>query len=311
MHVVFFVRNEKGHTKQFIIFSLQEGLVDCLLICAYWIHTISRILFTNRVFCLDVCLLEYFTYCFQNISYCHFILIVLCCNKYNNQCFLLNSDNCKTSIANFHRSCPNPACSYDICPDCCSELRNGLQPGGREIPSTWAAKNDGNIPCPPKELGGCGTKNLVLRRILGANWVERLIGRVANYTSNYQLPDIDFSQNCLACLTDIHEVRRAAFRENSQDNFLYCPYATDLVEAGYGHFQIHWKRGEPVIVRNVLAMASGLSWEPMVMMRAFSYANRKLKQDTYSVKAIDCLDWHEVIANSINSVCYCRHSLKA
>ncbi|KAL8470771.1 hypothetical protein ACS0TY_033371 [Phlomoides rotata] len=60
---------------------------------------------------------------------------------------------------------------------------------------------------------------------------------------------------------------------------------------------MHWKRGEPVIVRNVLEMASGLSWEPMVMMRAFSYANRKLKQDTFSVKAIDCLDWHEVEIN--------------
>lgn len=218
---------------------------------------------------------------------------------------MLNSDICKTSIANFHRSCPNPACSFDICPDCCSELRIGLQPGGREIPSTWAVKNDGNIPCPPKELGGCGTTNLVLRRIFGANWVERLIGRVENFTSNYQLPNIDFSQKCSACLT---EVRRAAFRENSEDNFLYCPNAVDLGEAAYGHFQMHWKRGEPVIVRNVLAMSSGLSWEPMVMMRAFGYAHRKLKQDTFSVKAIDCLDWHEVIANPVR---HCVRPLKA
>ncbi|KAL8550780.1 hypothetical protein ACS0TY_000019 [Phlomoides rotata] len=212
----------------------------------------------------------------------------------------LYCNNCKTSIGNFHRSCPNPACSYDICTDCCSELRSSLQPGGREVASTWAAKNDGNIPCPPKELGGCGTTNLVLRRIFGANWVERLIGRAENLTSNYQLPHVDFSQKCLACLTasnDFPEVRRAAFRENSQDNFLYCPNAVDLGEAGYGHFQMHWKRGEPVIVRNVLEMASGLSWEPMVMMWAFSYANRKLKQDTFSVKAIDCLDWHEVEIN--------------
>ncbi|KAL0317998.1 UNVERIFIED_CONTAM: hypothetical protein Sangu_2214100 [Sesamum angustifolium] len=41
-------------------------------------------------------------------------------------------DNCKTSIVNFHRSCPNPACSYDICLNCCYELRKGIQPGGIE-----------------------------------------------------------------------------------------------------------------------------------------------------------------------------------
>ncbi|KAL8463538.1 hypothetical protein ACS0TY_034263 [Phlomoides rotata] len=35
----------------------------------------------------------------------------------------------------------------------------------------------------------------------------------------------------------------------------------------------------------------------LVMMRAFNYANRKLKQDTFSVNAIDCLDWHEVEIN--------------
>ncbi|XVF33157.1 hypothetical protein REPUB_Repub17cG0144200 [Reevesia pubescens] len=55
-------------------------------------------------------------------------------------------------------------------------------------------------------------------------------------------------------------------------------------------------RGEPVIVRNVLEKTSGLSWEPMVMWRAFreTCANVKFKEETPSVKAIDCLDWCEV-----------------
>ncbi|XP_020549011.1 uncharacterized protein LOC105160354 [Sesamum indicum] len=251
-------------------------------------------------------------------------------------------DNCKTSIVNFHRSCPNPACSYDICLNCCYELRKGLQPGGIEtkpIPRSavtnledrnssndknpvvtsinglldnmyfdlpkWEAKNDGSVPCPPKEHGGCGTENLLLRRIFSANLVQNLIRQAEDFTSNYQLPDIDLSKKCPLCFatssaqdgSDFSEVRQAACRDCSQDNFLYCPNAMDLGDAEFEHFQMHWRRGEPVIVRNALARASGLSWEPMVMLRAFRNANKKLKQDTSCVKAIDCLDWCEVEVN--------------
>ncbi|XP_057785746.1 lysine-specific demethylase JMJ26-like [Salvia miltiorrhiza] len=242
-------------------------------------------------------------------------------------------DNCKTSIVNFHRSCPNPACSYDICLDCCSQLRRGLQPGGNaagssktisewrnfvndknvEVASTnalldnlhsgfpkWESKNGRSIPCPPKELGGCGSEDLVLKRILDADWVQKLITSAEAFSSNYQLPSVDFSQKCSSCFTqdvnDFSEVRQASFREHSQDNFLYCPSAIDL-DSDFEHFQMHWRRGEPVIVRNMLSRASGLSWEPKVMLRAFRNASKKLKQDTFSVKAIDCLDWCEVEIN--------------
>ncbi|KAG8381136.1 hypothetical protein BUALT_Bualt06G0091100 [Buddleja alternifolia] len=234
-------------------------------------------------------------------------------------------DNCKTSIVNFHRSCPNPACSYDICLDCCYELRKGIQPGGieaktlpmsaetmkgrnssndNEVASTnglvsnmlWKSKNDGTIPCPPKGHGGCGIENLELRRILDANWVEKLINTAEAVTSNYQLPNVDFSKSCSLC-NDFAEVRQAARRGYSQDNFLYCPNAIDLGNSEFEHFQMHWRMGEPVIVRNAIDRASGLSWEPMVMLRALRSASKKLKQETFSVKAIDCLDWCEVEIN--------------
>ncbi|KAL1532037.1 hypothetical protein AAHA92_32100 [Salvia divinorum] len=239
-------------------------------------------------------------------------------------------DNCKLSIVNFHRSCPNLACSYDICHDCCSELRRGLQPGedaAKSIGSSktslerrifvddknvevtsangphlhsgfpkWESKNGRSIPCPPKELGGCGTEDLVLKRIFDADWVEKLIASAEEFSSNYQLPSIDFSQKCSSCFSqdvnEFPEVRQASFREHSQDNFLYCPSAINL-QCDFEHFQMHWRRGEPVIVRNTLSRASGLSWEPKVMLRAFRSASKKLNQDT-SVKAIDCLDWCEV-----------------
>lgn len=63
---------------------------------------------------------------------------------------------------------------------------------------------------------------------------------------------------------------------------------------GMEHFQMHWMRGEPVIVRNVLEKSSGLSWDPMVMWRAFIGAKKVLKEEAHKVKAIDCFDWVEV-----------------
>ncbi|XP_058183767.1 lysine-specific demethylase JMJ27-like isoform X1 [Rhododendron vialii] len=260
-------------------------------------------------------------------------------------------DNCSTSIVNFHRSCPNPDCSYDLCLSCCWELRKGFQPGGKEADSSihqlferscekgkemkgefspqqqisgwgdheailvndstanmscefpdWRAKTDGSIPCPPKERGGCGAGILALRHIFEAHWVENLIRSAEDLAINYQSPDIDFSQGCSLCLHTSTSrgdgkdsgVRQASFREKSHDNLLYSPNAVHLGDSDFEHFQMHWMRGEPVIVKNVLAKTSGLSWEPMVMWRAFRSASRKLKEESFCVKAIDCLDWCEV-----------------
>ncbi|GAA0169877.1 histone modifying enzyme [Lithospermum erythrorhizon] len=253
-------------------------------------------------------------------------------------------NNCKTSIVNFHRSCENLSCSYDICLTCCRELRNGIQPGGVEVDFTsdcshkrsnecgrypdgktssgsrvsvedlpadccvtditrdlpnWRTNLDGSIPCPPKECGGCGSGVLELRRIFEAHLVDQLIKSAEDLTSTYQLPLASSSQRCPLCLNvasgqDVNELRRAAFRENGHDNFLYCPVAVGQRECDSEHFQIHWRKGEPVIVKNVLDLGSGLSWEPMVMRRAFKSANKKLNEEISCVKAIDCLDWCEV-----------------
>lgn len=257
-------------------------------------------------------------------------------------------DNCNTSIVNFHRSCPNPDCSYDICINCCRELRDGAQHGATEASSSlskvveasrvaalkgnnpsdgwrspesllangcpthmsfdvaeWRAKSDGSIPCPPKECGGCGSSLMALRRIFEANWVDQLIQSAEALTCNYHLPDIDLSHGCSFCLATTsvqngdnrYQVRQASFRNNSHDNFLYCPNAVDIDGNEFEHFQMHWRAGEPVIVRNAQAKASGLSWEPMVMWRAFRKASKKLKEEPFCVKSIDCLDWCQVEIN--------------
>ncbi|KAL7002367.1 hypothetical protein U1Q18_003523 [Sarracenia purpurea var. burkii] len=181
---------------------------------------------------------------------------------------------------------------------------NNEAAGSFQFPD-WKANSDGSIPCPPKERGGCGAANLELIRNFKANWVIKLIKNAEDLTSNYQFLDADFSQGCSLCPSNISrerkktnsKIRQASFRKYSQDNFLYCPNVMEDNEIE--HFQHHWMRGEPVIVRNVLDKTSGLSWEPMVMWRAFreTSAKGKFKEETRSVKAIDCLDWREVEIN--------------
>lgn len=225
--------------------------------------------------------------------------------------FMFHSDNCNTSIVNFHRSCPNRDCRYDLCLTCCLELRNGLHcedipaSGNEEmvdtppVTSAWRAEINGRIPCPPRARGGCGTAILSLRRLFEANWVDKLIRNVEELTIKYQPPIVDLSLGCSDCQSfEEHaahnSVRKAASRESSHDNFLYSPGAVEMGDTEFEHFQRHWIRGEPVIVRNVFEKASGLSWNPMVMWRAFRGAKKILKEESTTFKAIDCLDWCEV-----------------
>ncbi|GER34310.1 transcription factor jumonji (jmjC)domain-containing protein [Striga asiatica] len=132
-------------------------------------------------------------------------------------------------------------------------------------------------------------------RILVPNYIEELISTAERFTRNYRLPDKDFSQKCTVCVdNEFCEARKAANRRNNRDNFLYCPNALDLQAGALEHFQMHWRKGEPVIVRDSLSKGSGLSWEPMVMLRAFRNARKELNEETFFVDAIDCLDWWEV-----------------
>ncbi|WJX10207.1 hypothetical protein P8452_00957 [Trifolium repens] len=120
-------------------------------------------------------------------------------------------DNCSTSIVNFHRSCTNPYCRYDLCLTCCTELRNGVHCedipaiGNEEMVDTtpetiaWRAETNGSIPCPPKARGGCGC-------------------------SECHILEEDAAHD---------SARKAASRETGHDNFLYCP---DAVEIGDTEF---------------------------------------------------------------------------
>ncbi|WOK95580.1 lysine-specific demethylase JMJ25-like isoform X2 [Canna indica] len=250
---------------------------------------------------------------------------------------------CKTSIIDFHRSCPT--CLYDLCLNCCRELRESCFPGGlgkiilpyqdrgneyihgsiprfknklRESSLTmkassavhqtplieWKAKKDGSIPCPPKDIGGCGSSVLELRCVFQENYLSALEEKAEAIINSPASDCLGNSVPC-SCFNATGQInsssgllQKAACRKESNDNYVYCPTASDVQHGELDHFQKHWLDGQPVIVRDVLELTSGLSWEPMVMWRALR--EKKLSEkapERLTVKAIDCLDWCEVEIN--------------
>ncbi|RDX93087.1 Lysine-specific demethylase JMJ25, partial [Mucuna pruriens] len=239
-------------------------------------------------------------------------------------------DNCKTSIFDYHRSCTK--CSFDLCLICCRELRSGQLVGGADPfklefvwrghgylhgekenkrvkqnasiavlrLSGWHAESDGSIPC-PKVNDECNHGFLELRSILGQHFITDLVCKANELAQAYKLQDVvKTPANFCSCLrldrnTDVryNNMRKAASRADSSDNYIYCPRAVDLQYKDLKHFQWHWEKGEPVIVSNVLECTSGLSWEPLVMWRAFRQMTNTKHEQHLDVKAIDCLDWCE------------------
>ncbi|XVE77455.1 hypothetical protein DITRI_Ditri13aG0064100 [Diplodiscus trichospermus] len=262
-------------------------------------------------------------------------------------------NNCKTSIVDFHRTCPQ--CYYDLCLICCREIREDhLQGWEKEVTRPyvhkglkylhgefdvsmlaekeepldssvksckelegvafgWKANENGSIPCPPKDLGGCGGGLLELRCMFEETAVVKLVEnaeRIARVLNLEKISETSYQQcPCYDSIAEVDlnkcKVRKAASREDSDDNCLYCPLARDIQNVDLNHFQSHWAKGEPVIVRQVLENVSGVSWEPMVMWHAFRQISNTKHGRHLDVTAIDCLDWCEI---SLATDCYCPMS---
>ncbi|XP_052308474.1 lysine-specific demethylase JMJ28 isoform X3 [Populus trichocarpa] len=253
------------------------------------------------------------------------------CNK---QCCC---NNCKASIVDFHRTCPD--CSYSLCLSCCQDIFHGslhgsvkgllckcpngrkacisgkqlsemkslcatkLSYGSRFLGSTFspcqgAAHCNGSIPCPPREFGGCGGSLLDLSCIFPLSWTKELEVSAEELVGCYELPEtLDVCSSCSLCVgldcetNGIEQLQEAAAREDSSDNLLYYPTIMDIRGDNLEHFQKHWGRGQPVIVRNVLQSTSDVSWDPMVMFCNYLKNNAARSQNG---QATDCLDWFEV-----------------
>ncbi|KAF5191817.1 Lysine-specific demethylase jmj25 [Thalictrum thalictroides] len=242
-------------------------------------------------------------------------------------------NNCKTSIVDYHRHCGS--CSFDLCLTCSREIRDGclkggpeeidllggdqhLRPSGRESalrssvestdnenvnPREWGANANGSIRCPSKKLGGCENGLLELKCMFSQDWIIDLEKKAEELDKDYR--QLDRSQSSTlhcSCFDSIDLGRKnllkASSREDATDNYLYNPTAREIQHGELDHFQKHWMKGEPVIVSNVLEVTSGLSWEPMVMWRAFREITMdKNRSSELTVTAIDCLDWFEVEIN--------------
>ncbi|KAI8556113.1 hypothetical protein RHMOL_Rhmol05G0226900 [Rhododendron molle] len=169
----------------------------------------------------------------------------------------------------------------------------------------WKANENGSIPCPPVNMGGCGCGNLELKCMYPEDWVAGLLMKVEEIANSNDLTDEPESSSLVCpCSNEAGEIdvcnnnlRKASSREDSADNYLFCPAARDIQCEDLKHFQWHWRKGEPVIVGDVLETTSGLSWDPMVMWRAFRQI-KNVKHDTLlDVTALNCLDWCEVEVN--------------
>lgn len=229
---------------------------------------------------------------------------------------------CRIPITDYHRRCAN--CTYDLCLSCCQDLRDASQNdvkgeladnqihGKSQDKATatgqvkvsklklilpekfpgWQANSDGSIPCPPPEFGGCGHSSLNLSRIFKMNWVAKLVKNVEEMVSGCRIHAAGSIEN-----TGLDDPRlcQYAHREDSDDNFLYCPATQDIKSDGIGNFRKHWARGEPIIVKQVFDSPSTSSWDPMVIWRGIQEtADEKTKDENRVVKAIDCFDWSEV-----------------
>ncbi|CAL5067670.1 unnamed protein product [Urochloa decumbens] len=161
----------------------------------------------------------------------------------------------------------------------------------------WKLKSNRSIPCPPKRLGGCGSSLLELKCLFKEKFISDLFEKANSVVNSRSMPDLGGSKcSCLAESSDVsNEIsRKSAYRKNSSDNHLYCPSARDVRDGGLDHFQEHWLKGQPVIVRDVLTLSSGLSWEPMVMWRALRETRDKKEHERLSVMAVESLTLREV-----------------
>lgn len=179
-----------------------------------------------------------------------------------------------------------------------SSCKNSV--GAPIIQRNLSVLEDVNIPCPDHSFGGCGENHLDLRSVFPFGWMNELQTSVEEIIDSHVLPETpDYGPHCSLCRKIDHRVNRirllqeTATRNDSSDNFLYYPTVQDLRIENLEHFQKHWGKGHPVILRNLIKSTSKLSWDPFIMFYNFlGLKNSNHQHDT--IKSKTCLDWCEV-----------------
>ncbi|KAK4732735.1 hypothetical protein R3W88_025723 [Solanum pinnatisectum] len=149
-------------------------------------------------------------------------------------------------------------------------------------------------------MGGCSNRTLNLRCIFSENWISQLLLKAKEIYQKCKVKEAyNDSELHYSCSKSKGEngtyggkLRKAAARESSDDNYVFCPAAVDTRRANLRHFRLYLAKGEPVIVTNVHDNALGLSWEPMVMWRA-------CRQTKKATDVLNCLNWCKVCVNML------------
>lgn len=301
------------------VFSVSKQLILAFL---------HIILFSGNLLKIIFWLVNHFNYLTQNhlLDFSD-IYIILSLLKIKLKPYLSFSNFCRIPIIDYHRHCRS--CNYDLCLSCCQDLReastsaisgrlsdseNGLTGQDEKLVfeqayrqrlkfldkiSNWKANCDGNIPCPPREYGGCGYYSLSLSRIFKMNWVAKLVKNVEEMVGGCRVHDSGTSLDTESIDPSLFQ---CAHRDNDNDNFLYFPTSSDIRSNGISDFRKHWARGKPIIVRQVFDSSSIASWDPVVIWRGIQdTADEKMKDENKIVKAINCSDQSEVGSYSKSS----------
>ncbi|XP_057797479.1 E3 ubiquitin-protein ligase JMJ24-like [Salvia miltiorrhiza] len=228
-------------------------------------------------------------------------------------------DFCRIPIIDYHRHCTN--CSYDLCLNCCKDIREASTPSVNEELndialetndcdkgtgcarlthmqlnllkrfSSWKADHDGSIHCPPKAYGGCGSSILTLKRIFKMNWVAKLVKNVEEMVNGCRINNSGDSEETGGS----PRLLQAANTEDDSDKFLYCPSSEDLKSEGIKDFRMQWSRRKPVIIKEVCDDSAMTNWDPMAIWKGIKEtAEEKMKDAKRIFKAVDCTNWTEV-----------------
>lgn len=157
----------------------------------------------------------------------------------------------------------------------------------------WKANSDDSIPCPQSQTVACCNSALVLRRILKINWVARLLKHAEEMVNGCKISASSMTfQSSHSTSTNLYKCSQ---RENSFDNFLYCPALQDIEHECISHFHTHWEKGEPVVIRRAFEPSLSACWDPMSIWRGIQeMTDDRIKEDDVVVKAINCSNQSEV-----------------
>ncbi|XP_068497063.1 lysine-specific demethylase JMJ28-like isoform X2 [Phaseolus vulgaris] len=159
------------------------------------------------------------------------------------------------------------------------------------------------VSCPPTKLDDCGNSHLDLNYVFPLSWIKEMEANAEEIVCSYDFPEtLDKSSSCPMCIDKDHKTSRykqlpeAAQREDSNDNYLFYPTVFDIDSNHFEHFQKHWGRGHPVVVRDVLQSTPNLSWDPLFMF--CTYLERSMTRYENNKDLLEaCLDWFEVETN--------------